>query len=123
MGKYILLIEDNPDNREIVETSLKKEGFKVFSAKDGEEGLKMLEKNPSLVLLDMSLPKISGWDLIKKIREENRVLPVIALTAHAMAGDRERILQSGCNDYLSKPCLPKDIVKKVRKWLEENEEK
>lgn len=117
--KKILLIEDNPYNREITETTLKKAGYMVISAEDGIEGIKKLSLEPELVLLDLSLPKISGWDVIKKIREDEQYihLPVIALTAHAMVGDRERALNMGCSSYLSKPCLPKDIVKEIEKYL------
>lgn len=117
--KRILLIEDNSFNREIVELALKKAGFEVILAVDGEDGLKKLEKNPDLVLLDLSLPKISGWDIIKKMREDTRYsdLPVIALTAHAMVGDREKVLKMGCSSYLSKPCLPEDMVKEVKSFF------
>ncbi|RLD17227.1 MAG: response regulator [Caldiserica bacterium] len=124
MKKTVLLIEDNPDNREIVETVLRKNSYKVISACDGEEALKRLKKgNYDLVLLDLSLPKISGWDLIKMIREDERIkdLPVIALTAHAMQGDKEKAIEAGCNDYISKPCKPYEIVEKVKRWI--NEEK
>lgn len=117
--KRILLIEDNPFNREIAELALKRAGFEVIMAIDGKEGLEKLEKKPDLVLLDLSLPRISGWDVIRKIREDMRYnnLPVIALTAHAMMGDREKILQMGCSSYLSKPCLPEDIVKEVKSFF------
>lgn len=118
-SKKVLIIEDNPLNREIAEIALKKEGYEVILAVDGEDGLEKLCENPDLVLLDLSLPKISGWDIIKKIREDERyrTLPVIALTAHAMVGDKEKAIEMGCNAYLSKPCLPKDIVGKVKSFI------
>ena len=118
--RKILIIEDNSYNREIAELTLKNAGFEVISAVDGEDGLKKLESMPDLVLLDLSLPKISGWEIIKKMREEDRYceLPVIALTAHAMVGDREKALRMGCSAYLSKPCLPEDIVKEVKSFFQ-----
>lgn len=120
MKKTVLIIEDNPYNSEIAQVALEKAGYNIILAKDGEEGIRMLDEDPDLVLLDLSLPKISGWDVVKKIREYEKYkdLPVIALTAHAMIGDREKALKTGCNSYLSKPCLPKDIVKEVRSFLE-----
>ena len=70
--------------------------------------------------MDLSLPKMSGWDVVKRIRDnaEYDALPVIALTAHAMVGDKEKAIKAGCNSYLSKPCLPKDIVKEVKKFVQ-----
>ncbi|MBN1385121.1 MAG: response regulator [Elusimicrobia bacterium] len=117
--KKILVIEDNPLNREIVEVTLKKEGYNLVLAVDGEDGLQKLEESPDLVLLDLSLPKISGWDIIKKIRKDKKYknLPVIALTAHAMVGDREKAIKMGCNAYLPKPCLPKNIIEKVKNFI------
>ncbi len=119
LKKKILIIEDNPYNREITELTLKNAGFEVITAADGEEGLKKLYEKPDLVLLDLSLPKISGWDIIKRIREkeEFKGLPVIALTAHAMVGDREKVIAMGCSSYISKPCMPEDIVREVKSFL------
>jgi len=122
MKRTVFLIEDNPDNREIAETVLKRSGYHVISAFDGEEAVKKLKKeNFDLILLDLSLPKISGWDLIKMIRTDERIksVPVIALTAHAMHGDREKAIEAGCNDYISKPCKPSEIVEKVKRWIDE----
>lgn len=115
--KKILLIEDNPFNLEIAEVSLKKAGYNIITAVDGEEGLKKLKLKPDLILLDLSLGKVSGWDIIKKIREDEDPLPVIALTAHAMEGDREKALKMGFSSYISKPCLPRDIVEEVKKFI------
>ncbi|MBN2407770.1 MAG: response regulator [Elusimicrobia bacterium] len=120
MNKKILLIEDNPFNREIAEISLRKAGYDIMMAENGEEGMQKLEKDePDLVLLDLALPKISGWDIVKMLRQNPRYrdLPVIALTAHAMVGDKEKALEVGCSSYLSKPCLPEDIVKEVKKFI------
>lgn len=117
--KKILIIEDNPYNREITELILIKEGYDTIVATDGEEALIKIEESPDLILLDLSLPKISGWEIIKKLRSNEKYndLPVIALTAHAMVGDREKALQMGCSAYVSKPCLPADIVKEIKTFL------
>ncbi|MFH1415875.1 MAG: response regulator [Elusimicrobiota bacterium] len=117
--KKILVIEDNPFNREITELTLQEAGFEVILAEDGEEGLEKLKENPDLVVLDMQLPRVSGWDIIQKMRQDKKYcdLPVVALTAHAMVGDREKALDMGCSAYISKPCLPEDIVKEVKIFL------
>lgn len=116
----ILLIEDNQFNREIASLSLKKAGFVVIEAENGREGLEALQaERPDLVVLDLSLPDISGWDIIKKIREDESSppVPVIVLTAHAMVGDREKAIRMGCSSYLTKPCLPEKLVDEVRSFL------
>ncbi len=115
----ILIIEDNPFNMEIARTVLRQEGYDTITASDGQEGLEKVSSLPDLVLLDLSLPKLSGEDVVKAIRKDTRYkdIPVIALTAHAMEGDRERALEIGCSSYLPKPCLPKDIVREVKKYI------
>ncbi|MGM0442367.1 MAG: response regulator [Elusimicrobiota bacterium] len=119
MDKKILIIEDNKYNLEIAEVALSGAGFKIITASDGKEGLSKIDKNLDLILLDLSLPKISGEEIVKKVREDDSLkdLPVIALTAHAMDGDRERALQFGCSSYLSKPCKPPDLVAEVNKFI------
>ncbi len=118
--KTILIIEDNPYNREIAVTVLEKEGYVTITAETGKEGLeKLREVSPDLVLLDLALPEMSGWEVVKEIRGDEKfaLLPVIALTAHAMSGDRKRAIQSGCSSYLSKPCRPGDISNEVKKFI------
>jgi DNA-binding response OmpR family regulator len=98
------LIEDADDIVELVTSIVEDESLSLTVATDGEEGLEAARKEPvDLILLDLSLPKISGWDMIQRLRAEGIQTPVVALTAHAMRGDRERILALGCDDYLSKP--------------------
>ena len=101
----ILLIEDAPDVIHLVSSVLEDEGgYTLAVASDGEEGLAAIrEERPAVVLLDMSIPKISGWDLAPRLRADYPDLPIIALTAHAMRGDRERAIERGCTDYISKP--------------------
>jgi len=100
----VLLIEDADDIIELVSNIFEDEGFAYSVATDGEAGLAMAYSwAPDLILLDLSLPKLNGWDVIQRLRAGGLRTPVIALTAHAMRGDRERALSLGCDDYLSKP--------------------
>lgn len=102
----ILLVEDNDLNRDMLSRRLERKGFEVVVAVDGEEGLAKAESElPDLILMDMSLPVIDGWTASKMIKENPKMkhIPIIALTAHAMAEDREKALGVGCNDYDTKP--------------------
>jgi two-component system, cell cycle response regulator DivK len=111
----ILLVEDNEMNREMLSRRLERRGFQVDIAVDGEEGLeKALSSQPALILMDMSLPKMDGWEATRRIKatDQGRNIPVIALTAHAMAGDREQALAAGADDYDTKPVdLPRLLAK------------
>ncbi|MFH1957476.1 MAG: response regulator [bacterium] len=119
----ILLIEDNADSREIFRTVLEREKFEVIAAVDGEEALEKIESGKfSVILADMSLPKISGWELIGIIKKKHPATPLIAVTAHAMSGDKERAIKAGCDDYISKPLKPGDLVEKVKKYVKWNSE-
>ena len=107
----ILIVEDNPENRDALSRRLQRRGFEVILAVDGKAGVEMARtEKPDLVLMDMNMPELDGWEATRQIKaaEESRSIPVIALTAHAMSGDRERALQAGCTDYHTKPVeLPK----------------
>jgi len=95
--------------------------YEILEATDGEEGLKMaLTGRPDLVLLDMSLPKMDGFTVVRKVKEDRKAgsIPVIALTARAMKGDREKVIDAGCDDYISKPIDPEKVLKKIMDWLE-----
>jgi len=111
----ILLVEDNEMNRDMLSRRLQKRGFDVVVALDGEQGVAMAEaEGPALILMDMSLPGIDGWEATRRIkgRVGGRTIPVIALTAHAMAGDREKALEAGCDDFDTKPIdLPRLLGK------------
>jgi two-component system cell cycle response regulator DivK len=111
----ILLVEDNELNRDMLTRRLVRNGYSVVVAEDGEQGVAMAASEaPDIVLMDMSLPVMDGWSATRKLREqpETRGLPIIALTAHAMAGDREKALAAGCNDYDTKPIeLPRLLGK------------
>jgi CheY-like chemotaxis protein len=102
----ILLVEDNELNRDMLERRLSRKSFEVIVAINGAEGIEMArEHKPDLVLMDMSLPKIDGWEATRQIKanEATAHIPIIALTAHAMSGDKEKALAAGCDDYDTKP--------------------
>jgi CheY-like chemotaxis protein len=102
----ILLVEDNEMNRDMLSRRLQRRGHEVLTAVDGESGLALTRSEaPALILMDMSLPGIDGWDATRQLKADpaTRAIPVIALTAHAMAGDREKALAAGCDDFDTKP--------------------
>jgi len=111
----ILLVEDEELNRDMLGRRLTKKGFDVVIAVDGQEALaKVREHAPDVVLMDMSLPILDGWEATRRLKAstDTATIPVIALTAHAMAGDREKALEAGCNDYDTKPIdLPRLLAK------------
>lgn len=116
MPKTILYIEDNPHNRRLVRRTLERRGYAIIEAADGASGLEMVrELKPPLVLLDIGLPKMDGMEVVSRIKADTdlRHIPVIALTASAMHGDRERFLAAGCDDYLSKPIQVLELLDKV----------
>ena len=116
----ILLVEDNEMNRDMLSRRLIRKGYEVLLAVDGEQALSMTFCNKiDLILLDMSLPVISGWEVAGKLKadEKTRSIPVIALTAHAMAGDREKALAAGCDDYETKPIDLPQLLEKIEAQL------
>ena len=116
----ILLVEDNEMNRDMLSRRLTRKGYDVAIAVDGREGVtKAKEGTYDLVLMDMSLPEIDGWEATRMLREaaETRTVPIIALTAHAMSGDRERALEAGCDDYDTKPIELERLLSKIESLL------
>ena len=111
----ILLVEDNEMNRDMLSRRLQRKGYEVTMAVDGRQGVDMARSGDyDLILMDMSLPEIDGWEATRQLRAapETKVVPIIGLTAHAMAGDREKALEAGCNDYDTKPVeLPRLLAK------------
>jgi two-component system cell cycle response regulator DivK len=102
----ILLVEDNEMNRDMLSRRLIRNGHEVVIAIDGQQGVNMaLSELPDIILMDMSLPVIDGWEATRQVRanDATRKIPVIALTAHAMSGDREKAMEAGCDDYDTKP--------------------
>jgi len=102
----ILYVEDNDDNVYVVKNRLTRAGYTVLVAVDGRQGVDMaLAERPDLILMDLSLPELDGWEATRRLKAapETKAIPVIALSAHAMAGDREKALAAGCDDYDTKP--------------------
>ncbi len=102
----ILLVEDNEMNRDMLSRRLARRGYQVVIALDDEQGVAMARSEaPDLILMDMSLPVLDGWEAARQLKAtpETRAIPIIALTAHAMVGDREKAIEAGCNDYDTKP--------------------
>lgn len=120
MAFKILLVEDNELNRDMLSKRLIRKGYEVIMAVNGEEGIKSAETQlPNLILLDMSLPIIDGWEAAKllKANPKTKTIPIIALTAHAMVGDKEKALAAGCNDYDTKPIELPRLLEKMEKLL------
>jgi CheY-like chemotaxis protein len=102
----ILVVEDNEENRDSLSRRLQRRGFEVLVAPDGRVGVAVAKaEKPDLILMDMNMPEVDGWEATRQIKADPLMLnvPVIALTAHAMTGDRERAMQAGCTDYHTKP--------------------
>ena len=116
----ILLVEDNELNRDMLSRRLQRKGFEVAMAVDGRQGVEMaMTGKYDLILMDMSLPEIDGWEATRRVREapETRNVPIIALTAHAMSGDREKAMAAGCNDYDTKPVELDRLLGKIAALL------
>ena len=114
------MVEDNEMNRDMLSRRLIKRGHEVAIAVDGQEGVDMAAKEiPEIILLDMSLPVLDGWEVAGKLKGDTTTsgIPIIALTAHAMAGDREKCLEAGCDDYDSKPVEFKRLLGKIEALL------
>ena len=119
----ILLVEDNEMNRDMLSRRLVRRGFEVIMAVDGQEALsKAREDSPLLILMDMSLPVLDCWEATRLLKQDQatRSIPVIGLTAHAMAGDREKCLAAGCDQYDTKPVDFERLIGKIREFLPEN---
>ncbi|MFC1837388.1 response regulator [Thermodesulfobacteriota bacterium] len=122
-SQLILIVEDNQDSRELVVKVLKAKGYKIIEAVDGEEALqKLTEERPDLVLMDISIPKIDGLEVARRIKaqEELSDIPIVALTAHAMKGDREKAMQAGCDGYIPKPINVRELPEQVRQFMKMN---
>ena len=116
----VLLVEDNEMNRDMLSRRLQRKGYDVVMAVDGEEAVKLaVAEHPDLILMDMSLPVIDGWEATRRIRADASLagIPIIALTAHAMAGDREKAIAAGCDDYDTKPIELPRLLGKIEALL------
>ena len=118
----ILYVEDNEDNVYMLTRRLERSGFEVVVAADGEQGVEIARaERPDLILMDLSLPVLDGWEATRRLKasKETQTIPVIALSAHAMPGDRENALEAGCDDYDSKPVKLPGLLAKIRALLPE----
>jgi len=121
-GQTLLLVEDNEDNRIIYSTVLRHLGYRVIEAQDGVEAVELARTTqPDLILMDISIPRMDGWEATRILRGDSRTsaIPIIALTAHALADDRERAAEVGFTSYLAKPIEPRVVVAEVRRWIGE----
>lgn len=118
----ILIVEDNRDNMTLIVDVLDSLDYEVIQAHDGEQGVRLaLNEKPDLVLMDLSLPRMDGWTATRALRQMEGFahIPILALTAHAMVGDRERAMEAGCTDYISKPINIQELASKLRQYLEQ----
>ena len=116
----ILLVEDNQMNSDMLSRRLARKGYEVAIAIDGQQGIEMARsETPDLILMDMSLPVVDGWEATRQLKSapETQSIPIIALTAHAMAGDREKAIEAGCNDYDIKPIELPRLLEKIEALL------
>jgi CheY-like chemotaxis protein len=118
--KTVLLVEDNEDNRIVCSTILRHFGYRVVEAFNGQDGIAAARaERPDLILMDISIPIIDGWEATQVLKHDpaTRHIPIVALTAHALAADRERAMQVGCDGYLAKPCEPRTVVAEVQRLV------
>jgi CheY-like chemotaxis protein len=116
----ILLVEDNEENRDMLSRRLARRGYKVVIAMDGEQGVTMAQSEvPDLILMDMDLPVLNGWEATRQLKAASatQAIPIIALTAHAMVGDRKKALEAGCDDYDTKPVEFLRLLEKIEAFL------
>ena len=115
----VLLVEDNADNQEIYRTFLEYSGYEVLQAWDGEEGVQMARTQaPQVILMDLGLPRLDGLAATRLLKGDPATsgIPIIALTAHALKEDRERVFEAGCDAFLAKPIEPKHVAAEIARW-------
>ncbi|OGW40339.1 MAG: two-component system response regulator [Nitrospirae bacterium RBG_13_39_12] len=120
--KKLLVVDDNQDSRELVIKVMKNRGYHLIEAVDGEDALeKALAEIPDLILLDISIPKINGYEVTRRLKSQAtfKNVPIIALTAHAMKGDREKAIEAGCDGYISKPINVHELPDQIKSFLKE----
>lgn len=122
LPKKILIVDDNQDSRELAVKVLKNRGYQMIEASDGEEALeKALAEKPDLILMDISIPKINGYEVTRRLKSQAdfKATPIIALTAHAMKGDKEKALESGCDGYISKPINVHELPDQIKSYMKD----
>ena len=120
MARKILLVEDNPQNRYLVTFLLEKNGYEVVVAEDGEEAITAVSEHvPDLILMDVQLPKLDGYEATRRIKSDERFakIPLVALTAHSMKGDRGKAMSAGCDDYVTKPVDADQLISRIKDLL------
>jgi len=120
MPVKILVADDDYDNRTIIKQVLEAAGYQVLEVVDGLEAVEAaMGEKPALILMDLSMPKLNGWEAAKRLKAapETADIPIFAFTAHALAGDDIRAKAAGCDDYISKPCVPREVLRKVQERL------
>jgi two-component system cell cycle response regulator DivK len=121
MSKRILIVEDHEDNRRIVRDLLTSVGYELIEAVTGEEGVEFAERHvPDLILMDIQLPGLDGYEATRRIKSkaELRAIPIIAVTSFALSGDDVKALQAGCDAYVTKPFSPRELLAKIREYLQ-----
>jgi len=116
----VLIVEDNMDTYELVRFILEKNGYDTFLAMNGRDGVNAADKQkPDLIIMDLQMPEMDGWTATRLIKENRATssIPLIALTAHALPGDRQRAFESGCDDYITKPMDLIELVETVDRWM------
>ena len=124
MKEKILIVEDNPPNMRLMEMTLRLKGYELLQATDGEEALNMaIREKPDLIIMDLNLPKVSGLEVTKRLRQMPAFnhTPIIAVTAHAMKGDKEKIIEAGCDGYLPKPINTRQLPRVVAEMLRQRQ--
>jgi CheY-like chemotaxis protein len=119
-GKTVLLVEDNEDNQLIYSTISRYSGIKVLEARDGQAGVDAAHRDlPALILMDVSIPLIDGLEATRRVKADPRTahIPIIALTAHALASDQKKAVEAGCDEYIAKPAEPHVVLAAVRRYL------
>jgi two-component system cell cycle response regulator DivK len=119
-SRKILVVDDNQDGRELVVKILKNRGYQMIEAVDGEEALeKAIAENPDLILMDISIPKLDGYEVTRRLKSQVKFkdTPIIALTAHAMKGDKEKAMEAGCEGYISKPIDIHELPDQIKSYL------
>jgi len=122
LPKKILIVDDNQDSRELAVKVLKNVGYQMIEAADGEDALeKAVAENPDLILMDISIPKIDGYEVTRRLKSQVsfKNTPIIALTAHAMKGDKEKAMESGCEGYISKPIDIHEMPNQIKSYLKD----
>jgi two-component system cell cycle response regulator DivK len=120
MKKRVLVVEDHEDNRQILRDLLGSAGFEIVEAENGEEAVTLAETSrPDVILMDIQLPVLDGYEATRRIKADPRLrsIPVIVVTSYALSGDEEKARLAGCDDYVSKPFSPRDLLAKIRRYV------